>query len=252
MRIDAGVNRLSRPLAEARRVARRWDRARSGAYFLMALGRAVGDTPARGRQEALASYEAECDPWRYGSEWGRGHLEALDRVFRSGASGGTFERALDLGCGEGWVTERVMACSQEVVAVDISPIALERARARIAGAPHVRFQLWDIHRDPPLGQFDLILALGVLETFRRPSVRHRAYEKVLGMLAPGGHVIFSITKQAPVVEDAAWSRLLGCGSKALDREFTGNGRLTTVARDETATHVFRMYRKASGGSVNGR
>jgi SAM-dependent methyltransferase len=70
-------------------------------------------------------------------------------------------RALDLGCGEGgdamWLAER----GWQVVGVDISPTALERAAADAAErgvAERISFERHDLSETFPAGPFDLVSA----------------------------------------------------------------------------------------------
>src|SRR5205085_4120820 len=109
-------------------------------------------------------------------------------------------RAIDVGCGEGWMTERLARSFAEVLAVDLSPVALARARERCSDFNGVRFANWDLLRDRLLGEFDLVVAMGVLEVFRRPTAVRLARRRVIDLVKPGGHLIVSTTKQSPVVE----------------------------------------------------
>ncbi|TDO32051.1 class I SAM-dependent methyltransferase [Paractinoplanes brasiliensis] len=95
-------------------------------------------------------------------------------------------RALDLGCGEGgdaiWLAQR----GWQVTAVDISGVAVERARQHAAerGAGTIDFQKRDLAADFPEGQYDLVSAqfLHHWGPFDRESVLRRAAAAV----APGG------------------------------------------------------------------
>jgi SAM-dependent methyltransferase len=114
-------------------------------------------------------------------------------------------RALDLGCGEGadaiWLAER----GWQVVAVDISVIALQRAAAdaearRVAG--RIDFQQHDLSDSFPSGSFDLVSAQFLHSTVRldRESVLRRAADAV----AAGGTLVIVDHGTAP-----PWSQKLG-------------------------------------------
>ena len=141
------------------------------------------------------------------------------------------------------MTERIAPRCGDVLAVDISDTALRRAGERCADARNVRFQRWDVLRDPALGQFDLVLAMGVLEVFLRPATMRRARRRIIEMIAPGGHLLVTTTKQSPVVEQARWSRRLVRGSRAIDRFLCDSGELRRCATEESATHVLTVYRR---------
>jgi hypothetical protein len=70
----------------------------------------------------------------------------------------------------------------EVIAVDISPVAIDLARdlATAHGvAARSRFEVWDLHDGLPRGpQVDLLLC----HMFREPGL----YQEMIDMLAPGG------------------------------------------------------------------
>lgn len=96
-------------------------------------------------------------------------------------------RALDLGCGEGadamWLAER----GWQVVAVDVSATALQRATADAQQRnllQRIDFQQHDLSESFPEGSFDLVSAHYLHSPVRleRDAVMRRAMES----LAPGG------------------------------------------------------------------
>lgn len=96
---------------------------------------------------------------------------------------------LDLGCGDGRLSSLVLeACPtvEQVVAVDISPPMLDRARERFVDDARVKIQSWDLSENlGPLGAFDLIVsgfAIHHLEDDRKKAL----YGEVSGQLLPGG------------------------------------------------------------------
>lgn len=97
-------------------------------------------------------------------------------------------RALEVGCGTGtnaiWLASRGF----DVQAVDISPLAIERAeaKARAAGVS-VQLSALDFLRDqPPSDPFDFVFDRGVLHVFDEADERARFAERVAGVLAPEG------------------------------------------------------------------
>jgi O-antigen/teichoic acid export membrane protein/SAM-dependent methyltransferase len=223
---------------------RRHERLRSAAYLAVELRDAAADTPRRSRSASLAAYEQRSDPWGYGSEWGPRHLELTERLLTLAASEGRDRRALDLGCGEGWATELLIPRYRDVLAVDISEVALERARLRCGDASHVRFERWDLFEGDSLGEFDLVLAMGVLEVFRRPRALRRARLRIMEALAPGAFLLVTTTKQNPLVENARWSAALVRGSRGIDRFLRASRRLERRAQEESETHALTLYRLA--------
>jgi SAM-dependent methyltransferase len=241
--IAESLRRLpGRGAAALRGRARRHRRLRSGAYLVLELRHALADTPRRSKLTSLMAYEQRSDPWGYGSEWGPRHLELTERLLIQAVNEGRQRCALDIGCGEGWVTELLIPRYDEILAVDISSVALDRARLRCGGVPNVRFERWDILDGSALGEFDLVLAMGVLEVFRRPRALRRARLRILEALAPGGHLLVTTTKQNPVIENALWSAPLVRGSRQVDRFLRASGRLEIRAQEESDTHRLTLYR----------
>lgn len=107
-------------------------------------------------------------------------------------------RALDLGCGEGadaiWLAEK----GWQVLAVDVSANALERARAaarRREMLPHIRFERHDLSDSFPAGRFDLVSAQFLHSPARleRETVLRRAAAAV----AVGGRLLIVDHGAAP-------------------------------------------------------
>src|SRR5262245_58916145 len=100
-------------------------------------------------------------------------------------------RVLELGCGTGinaiWLAQQGF----DVTAVDISPLAIERARQRAAESNvNVRFVLADVHELPPeFGTFPFLFDRGCYHAVRRQGV-----QGFLGILrqvtAPGSIGLF--------------------------------------------------------------
>jgi SAM-dependent methyltransferase len=95
---------------------------------------------------------------------------------------GRAERALDVGCGDGRLTAELDAA--ELTAADVSPVALERARARLAGA-----RIVELEPDAPLpfddGSFELVLAAETVEHVRDVQL---LLSEIRRVLAPGGEL----------------------------------------------------------------
>ena len=126
--------------------------------------------------------------------WGTEHLRIICEMLNR-AVPNYFGRALDVGCGEGWITEAVASRSDSLLGVDIVSIALDRAKDRCRSLPHVQFAEWDLQRDPALGAFDLIILTGVMECFRSASEFRNACDKIVGMLGPGSQLLVTTTHQ---------------------------------------------------------
>jgi ubiquinone/menaquinone biosynthesis C-methylase UbiE/catechol 2,3-dioxygenase-like lactoylglutathione lyase family enzyme len=97
------------------------------------------------------------------------------------------ERVLELGCGTGRFTERLVRAGAGVLGVDGSPGALARARRR---APTAEFLCQDLRELALSGQgpFDWVL-LGFVLHELEPSVRQEVLRKAHQALKPGGRLV---------------------------------------------------------------
>ncbi|MGE4054319.1 MAG: class I SAM-dependent methyltransferase [Vicinamibacterales bacterium] len=96
-------------------------------------------------------------------------------------------RALEVGCGTGTNALWLAAHGFDVLGVDVSPLAIDRARAKMGdGGATCRFELLDFLEDPPEGPFDFVFDRGCFHVFDAPEVRARFAALVAGVLTPGG------------------------------------------------------------------
>lgn len=99
------------------------------------------------------------------------------------------ERALEYGCGEGSAAFSLAAAGVEVTGIDISPVAIETARAE-AEAQHLDTATFAVMNaealDFPPASFDLICGTGVLHHLDLAT----AYGELARTLAPGGRAVF--------------------------------------------------------------
>ena len=96
--------------------------------------------------------------------------------------------ALEIGAGTGtnaiWMAERGF----DVIGVDVSPLAVERAHAKMEGrALRCRFVASDfLAAPPPDGPFQFVFDRGCFHVFDEPAERQRFAAQVSAALAPGG------------------------------------------------------------------
>src|SRR5207302_6407584 len=112
-------------------------------------------------------------------------------------------RILEIGCGAGFLMERLAPGAEEYVATDFAASALELARRRVAPGLPVRFlqraagDRWD---DLPAGHFDLVVMHSVAAYL--PSERHlrRAVRSALRRLRRGGRLWIGDVRSLPLLE----------------------------------------------------
>jgi predicted TPR repeat methyltransferase len=72
------------------------------------------------------------DAWAFDSSpWERSRLDHL----RERVADRRYPRALEIGCGAGHFTERLLPLADSILALDIAPAAIEKARARLGPSP---------------------------------------------------------------------------------------------------------------------
>jgi pimeloyl-ACP methyl ester carboxylesterase/SAM-dependent methyltransferase len=122
--------------------------------------------------------------------WARGHPHPLLRRWTDErAPHGTGRRAVVVGCGLGADAEHVAALGFSTVAFDISPTAVDVARARFPRSP-VRYVVADLLDLPPdwVATFDLVVEVYTVQALPDPP-RRRAIGEVAGLVAPGGALV---------------------------------------------------------------
>jgi 2-polyprenyl-3-methyl-5-hydroxy-6-metoxy-1,4-benzoquinol methylase len=98
---------------------------------------------------------------------------------------GANRQALEIGCGYGYASELLAEQGYRVLGTDISVHAIERARQEVS-VPGVEFDVWDAGTEQLTGQFDLIMALEVIEHLPDPD---SALKSWAGLLCSGGVLV---------------------------------------------------------------
>lgn len=205
---------------------------RSGYYLLCSIRDAMQDGPERGRAELDHEFEAKEDPWNYATtpnqvERIRSEVEMLDAV----RGKDRFQCALEIGCAEGLFTEQLAPLCEHLLAVDISSVALDRARMRL-GKGIVDFALWDMRTDPVPETYDLIVVIHAMEYVRNPLCIRRVRRKLVNSLRPGGYLLLGTMKVAEIYEDAWWGRFLLRSGKQINNYFVSHPALRVVRTAE--------------------
>ena len=133
-----------------------------------------------------ALYAREHDPWSFeSSPYERAKYE---HTLAALGEGRRYERALEAGCSIGVLTELLAERCDELLAVDVSPLAVGRARERLAHLPHVHVETRALPEELPAGPFDLILCSEVLY-YWDAALLESATPRLAGALAAGGSLL---------------------------------------------------------------
>jgi SAM-dependent methyltransferase len=132
-------------------------------------------------------------------------------------------RVLDLGCGPGLPSTRLLADRFDVTGVDISEAQLDAARRNVPGASFVHDDL--MHVDFPSESFDGVTAFYSISHLPRVE-HHLLFERVARWLVPGG--LFLATLGAR--DDPGWmGEWIGQPMFFSSHDADGNRRLLTAA-----------------------
>src|SRR5262245_26111012 len=126
------------------------------------------------------NYEQDFIPWDSGVP-----EPMLIQVAESGAL--PVGRALDVGCGTGsnaiWLAQH----GYEVLGLDVAPLAIEKARAKLPPGLPCRFATLDFLVGKPEGRpFQLVFDRGCFHVFDEPGDRAKLAAQVAAVLAPEG------------------------------------------------------------------
>ncbi len=184
------------------------------------------------------------DPWGYLSQpQKRRRFELTLQMIEGPRNGARFRSAIEVGCAEGAFTQMLAPLCDSLLAVDFSKVALERAKLRCRGFGQVKFDSWDLRRDPRPGVFDLVLVMGVLEFFYRRGDLQAAREKIVTMLAPGGHLFLTVTRAPAYLESSFLARRFNYGGEAISRFMAEHAALKLISTSCEDVYVSSLFRK---------
>jgi len=122
------------------------------------------------------------DPWHLGaSAYERQRAETTLELL----SARYYGTALEVGCGEGIFTARLLERCDRIVAVDFSTLALRRARRRHAPNPRVETRQLDVLAADPGGTYDLVVCAELFYYMNRAQFEATA-GRVVRWVALGG------------------------------------------------------------------
>ena len=136
-------------------------------------------------QRELDEFYATKDPWGYFSS---PHDRSRKQILLAELSQHTLGRVLDIGCGNGFITDGIEA--GQVVGVDLSESAIREARSR-STSPAARYLSGSLFDLPSmdLGRFDAVIITGVLYEQYIGRSLPLVYQIVDELLANGGLLV---------------------------------------------------------------
>lgn len=205
-KIVAGVfvsvsNSLYNLYRDFRRILERVPVLRIAILYTVEAKNTLLDSSNRDRKAVELLYSRQHDPFGFNRELEQYRFERAIDFVRRAADGTRFPLVLEIGCAEGMFTRLLAPWCESLVAVDLSPIALERAKRACSDLSNIEFAEWDVRQDPVDGPFNLIVATGVLEYILRPSTLKDAKDRITAGLASHGYLLLGNTVTAEAVED---------------------------------------------------
>jgi 2-polyprenyl-3-methyl-5-hydroxy-6-metoxy-1,4-benzoquinol methylase len=200
------------------------------------------DSTSRTRDELDDWYRSAADPWEYATrpEERDRYAAALELVDRS--LGDRPPTAFEVGCGEGLFTVNLATRCESVLAVDLSAVALTKARDRCCEQENVSFAEWNVREEPSPGRFGLVVCMDVISAIHRPLAERTSVKTVADSIAPGGSLVISAPLQSELIERARWAHWLGRGAGWLIDRFASRPDLELLEVWETPWHLVALYR----------
>ena len=170
--LERAANRVRYSAMRAGALARALHPKTRTAYFRDLYG-------ANGDPWNLDAEDPQRTQWKY--EW------VLSRLRRE-----RYQRAFELGCGNGDFSKLLASRCEELVASDIAPSAIEEARRRVP-LENVHFEVGDIIEDPfAIGRYDLMVAQEVMYYVPWHKAYHVCKKLVDGLMPEGELVIVEL------------------------------------------------------------
>jgi 2-polyprenyl-3-methyl-5-hydroxy-6-metoxy-1,4-benzoquinol methylase len=229
----------SSPYWRIRRSLARVALLRSTYYLWRAIRDAMHDSSQAGRAELNQEFEFQEDPWDYKTSYQMSRIRSEVEMLNAVRGAEPFKRVLEVGCAEGLFTVALAPSCEHLLAVDISEVAIARARRTAQEFDWVDFALRDIRTDPVPETFDLIVVVHALEYVRNPLYIWRARTKLVNSLCSGGYLLLGTMKVADIYEDAWWGRYLLRSGKHINNFFAKHPELRVVRTAEL--HLGKDY-----------
>ncbi|WP_242864634.1 bifunctional PIG-L family deacetylase/class I SAM-dependent methyltransferase [Microbacterium testaceum] len=130
-------------------------------------------------------YARHDDPWGFDSRW---YEERKRAVLVAALPRRRYRATFEAGCSTGALTASLAGRSDRVLAVDLAPAALARARSRLADREHVELRRATLPDDWPEGEFDLVVLSEVAYYWGGVDL-DRGLTASIGSLSADGHLV---------------------------------------------------------------
>ena len=142
-----------------------------------------------------AVYGANEDPWQFETS---PYEHAKYAATIAALPRSNYKSGFEIGCSIGVLTSQLATRCRKLLSVDVSEVALGKARQRLADAPQVRIENRMVPADFPDEQFDLMVVSEVGYYLSMPDLL-KTRQLMLDHLEPGGHLL--LVHWTPAVPD---------------------------------------------------
>lgn len=186
-------------------------------------------------------YQARADPWDYRtSPYEAAKYDATLAALRRRR----YHSALEIGCSIGIFTARLAARCDSVLAIDLAPTALDRAREHCALWPQVHFQQRRIPAGWPPGSFDLIV-ISEVGYYLIEEELTATRDHCVASLCLGGDLL--LVHWTPPIDDALQS-----GDRVHDLLGASAGLRRVASRREPTYRLDLLRRVPAGPAAHAR
>ncbi len=144
-----------------------------------------GSSGTVGQDYFDAMYARHDDPWGFDSRW---YEERKRAVLLAALPRRHYRATLEAGCATGALTVHLADRSDRVLALDLAPAALERARERLAGRDHVELRRAMLPGAWPEGEFDLVV-LSEVAYYWAGADLDRGLSAAVASVSRDGHLV---------------------------------------------------------------
>jgi peptidoglycan/xylan/chitin deacetylase (PgdA/CDA1 family) len=187
------------------------------------------------------------DPWGYTNDFERLKYEQTLALL----DGMEIGRALELACAEGHFTKMLSPRVAELLATDISEIALQRAAKSCADCRNVSFQRLDLIEDPITGPFDLIVCSEVLYYLEDLAILREVATKLAGALSDGGNLLMAnanLVVDEPHCPGRDWGHAFG--AKTIEDTFRATEGLSLQKQVLTPLYRIQMFQRGAPSATH--
>ena len=151
-----------------------------------------------------------------------------------------FDLTIEVGCGEGALTEALCDLCESVEAVDISDMAVSRARKRVKGKSNATVRQGDVFTEIFAKRYQLVVCSEVLFYFERLQLPQMT-EKLIDLVDDSGYLL--LTHARVTADDTAGIDLKKFGAKTIHAGFLVTDRFDVIVDDLQPMYRITLLKK---------